>query len=60
MMYSLVESAKISGVDPELYLKLAALKAERLDDQIVTSAQGKLEDSRVLEGKWVRGRASCL
>jgi transposase len=27
MMYSLVESAKINGVDPELYLKLAALEA---------------------------------
>ncbi|NNE18478.1 MAG: IS66 family transposase [Myxococcales bacterium] len=27
MMYSLVETAKINGVDPELYLKLAALEA---------------------------------
>jgi transposase len=27
MMYSLVDSAKINGVDPELYLKLAALEA---------------------------------
>jgi transposase len=27
MMYSLVETAKINGVDPELYLKLAALES---------------------------------
>lgn len=27
MMYSLVESAKINCVDPELHLKLAALEA---------------------------------
>ena len=27
MMYSLVETAKINRVDPELYLKLAALEA---------------------------------
>jgi len=27
MMYSLVESAKLNRVDPELYLKLAALES---------------------------------
>jgi hypothetical protein len=27
MMYSLVETAKINSVDPELYLKLAALES---------------------------------
>jgi hypothetical protein len=27
MMYSVVESAKLSGIDPDLYLKLAALEA---------------------------------
>ena len=60
MMYSLVESAKINGVDLELYLKLAALQAERLSDHIVTRAQGNQGDSRVMRCTRVRGRVACF
>ncbi len=60
MMYSLVESAKINGVDLELYLKLAGLQAERLSDHIVTRAQGNQGDSRVLRCTRVRGRVACF
>ena len=34
-------------------------RAEIVGDQIVTRAQGKQEDSRVLQGTQIRGRVAC-
>jgi hypothetical protein len=35
-------------------------QTEIVSDQIVTRAQGKQEDSRVLQGTWVRDRLACF
>jgi len=52
--------ARMSAKEKRFPLEHQGARAELVSDRIVTRAQGKREDSRVLQGMGVRGRVACL